>query len=145
MGAQQVPEGRYGSRARGPVKPWVRWLLYAVVFAVLVGVSVVAYRNLGSKPIEGKQVAFRTIDDQSVGVTVELQRQQPDRPAECVVRARSYDGQEVGRKEVLMPPSDGTTRQNTVLRTSARAVVGEVYGCTYAVPPYMLHSVRPTG
>jgi len=123
----------------------VRWLLYAVVFALLLAVSAVAYRNLGSKPIEGKQVAFDTVDDSTVSVTVELQRQQPERPAECVLRARSYDGLEVGRKEVLVPPSEGTTRQNAVVKTSARAVVGEVYGCTYAVPPYMFHSMRPTG
>lgn len=140
-----MPEGRYGSRVRGPARPWVRWLLYAVVLAVLLAVSAVAYRNLGSKPIEGKQVAFDTLDDSTVSVTVELQRQQPERPAECVLRARSYDGLEVGRKEVLLPPSEGTTRQNAVVKTSARAVVGEVYGCTYAVPPYMFHSMRPTG
>lgn len=140
-----MPEGRYGSRVRGSARPWVRWLLYAVVLAVLLAVSAVAYRNLGSKPIEGKQVAFDTLDDSTVSVTVELQRQQPERPAECVLRARSYDGLEVGRKEVLLPPSEGTTRQNAVVKTSARAVVGEVYGCTYAVPPYMFHSMRPTG
>lgn len=140
-----MPEGRYGSRTRGRAHPWVRWSLFAVVLVLLVGVSFVAYRNLGSKPIEGKQSAFSVIDDHSVGVTVELQRQQPERPAECVVRARSVDGTEVGRKEVLLPPSQDTTRENTVLRTSARPVIGEVYGCTYSVPPYMFHSMRPTG
>lgn len=145
MGAQQVPEGRYGSRTRNRIRPWVRWVLFGVGILLLIGVSVVAYRNLGSKPIEGKQSAFAVVDDHSVNVTVELQRQQPERPAECVVRARSMDGNEVGRKELLMPPSQGTTQIPTVLRTSARPVTGEVYGCTYDVPPYMFHSVRPTG
>jgi hypothetical protein len=142
----KIPEDRYGSRAkRARPRPVGRWLLFAVVLIALVGVSIIGYRNLGSAPIEGKQVAFEILDDSSVRIEVELQRDDPQRPAECVVRSRAKTGVEVGRKEVLIPPSDGVTRQETVLRTSPGAATGEVYGCTYNVPEYLSTLTRPIG
>ncbi|MEV0085838.1 DUF4307 domain-containing protein [Saccharopolyspora sp. NPDC050642] len=145
MTNQQIPQDRYGSRARTRPRPALRWALISVVLVALVGVAIVGYRNLGSAPIEGKQIAFETIDDHSVRIVLEVQRDEPQRPADCVVRARAKSGVEVGRKEVLIQPADGTTRQETVLRTSAPAGTGEVYGCTYNVPEYLSTHLRPTG
>lgn len=145
MVGQQVPEGRYGSRTRARIRPWLRWVLFGLGLVVLLGAAVIGYKNLGSKPIEGKQSAFTLIDDHSVNVTVELQRQQPERPAECVVRARSKDGREVGRKEVLVEPAQDTVRRDTVVQTSSPGVIGEVYGCTYKVPEYLSNPMGPTG
>jgi uncharacterized protein DUF4307 len=142
---QQIPQDRYGSRARKRPRPGLRWLLTALVLLALVGVAIVGYRNLGSTPIQGKQVAFEILDDHSVRIVLEVQRDEPQRPADCVVRARAESGEEVGRKEVLIQPADGTTRQDTVLRTSNRATIGEVYGCTYNVPEYLSTHTRPTG
>ncbi|MEU6268976.1 DUF4307 domain-containing protein [Saccharopolyspora shandongensis] len=142
---QQIPQDRYGSRARTRPRPALRWVLISVVLVALVGVAIVGYRNLGSAPIQGKQIAFEVLDDQSVTIVLEVQRDKPQRPADCVVRARAESGEEVGRKEVLIQPADGTTRQETVLRTSARANIGEVYGCTYNVPEYLSTHLRPTG
>ena len=145
MTQQQIPEDRYGSRARTKARPGLLWSLVALVLLGLVGVAYLGYRNLGSAPIEGKQTAFQVVDDHSVNITVEVQRDDPRRPAECVVRALARSGEEVGRKEVLIQPADGVTRQDTVLRTSARAIVGEVYGCSYNVPEYLTTHTRPTG
>ncbi|GAA0554175.1 uncharacterized protein DUF4307 [Saccharopolyspora erythraea NRRL 2338] len=145
MTSQRLPEGRYGSRARGPARPGVRWLLTGITVVVLLGLSVLGYANLGSAPIEGKQTAFTIDDDSSVRITLEVRRDDPRRPAACVVRARAESGDEVGRKEVLIQPADDTIRQETVLRTSARATIGEVYGCTYNVPEYLSTWTRPTG
>jgi hypothetical protein len=143
---QQVPQDRYGSRARSArTRPVLRWALLAVVLLALVGVALIGYRNLGSAPIEGKQVAFEVIDDHSVRITVEVQREDPQRPADCVVRGRAESGEEVGRREVLIHPANGVSRQDTVLRTSSRATIGEVYGCTYNVPEYLSTHTRPTG
>jgi hypothetical protein len=111
-------------------------LLVAVVLAGL-GVAVVGYRNLGSPPIEGRQTAFRVIDDGSVRVTFQVVRRQPDRAAVCIVRARSIDGDETGRKEVYVPPGPRSVLAETVLRTSRRPVTGEVFGCSYEVPGYL--------
>ncbi|MDA3627328.1 DUF4307 domain-containing protein [Saccharopolyspora oryzae] len=141
----QIPEDRYGARAKKRPRPGLRWLLFAVVFVVLLGATYVGYQNLGTAPIEGKQVAFEIIDDQSVRIVVEVQRDDPQRPAECVVRSRAKSGLEVGRKEVLIQPADGVTRQETVVRTSSQPATGEVYGCTYNVPEYLSNHLRPTG
>ncbi|KAA5837039.1 DUF4307 domain-containing protein [Saccharopolyspora hirsuta] len=142
----QIPQDRYGSRAKATrPRPGRRWLLYAVVLVALVGVSIIGYRNLGSAPIEGKQVAFEIIDDSSVRIVVEVERDEPQRPAVCVVRSRAKSGEEIGRKEVLIQPADGVTRQETVLRTSPQPATGEVYGCTYNVPEYLSTHTRPTG
>ncbi|MEU6131600.1 DUF4307 domain-containing protein [Saccharopolyspora sp. NPDC047091] len=143
--SDQVPAGRYGSRARRTAPPAVRWGLGVLAAVVLLGVALLGYRNLGSAPIEGKQVAFEVIDDGSVHVTAEVRRDDPARPAECVIRARAESGEEVGRKEILVPPATGTVQQGTVLRTSHRATIGEVYGCTYRVPEYLSTHQRPTG
>ncbi|MCI2421597.1 DUF4307 domain-containing protein [Saccharopolyspora sp. K220] len=145
MTNQQIPQDRYGSRGRTRPRPGLRWLLTGLVLIVMVGVAYVGYQNLGSAPIQGKQVAFDVLDDQSVRIVLEVQRDEPQRPADCVVRARAESGEEVGRKEVLIQPASGTARQDTVLRTSARATIGEVYGCTYNVPEYLSTHTRPTG
>ncbi|MER7081098.1 protein of unknown function [Saccharopolyspora kobensis] len=142
----QIPQDRYGSRAKkARLRPGRRWLLFAVVLAALVGVSVVAYQNFGTAPIEGKQVAFEIVGEDSVRIVVEVQRDDPQRPAACVVRSRAKSGEEIGRKEVLIQPADGVTRQETVLRTSPGPATGEVYGCTYNVPEYLSTHTRPTG
>ena len=147
MAGQQLPEGRYGSRVRKTPRRGLRWALFGLVLLGALVVTVVAYNNLGSQPIEGKQVAFDVLDDQSVRVTLEVRRNEPERPVDCVVRARAESGDEVGRKEVLIPPSAAvdTVRNETVIRTSSRGVVGEVYGCTYSVPEYLSTRTRPTG
>lgn len=145
MVGQQVPEGRYGSRTPRRPRRWQRWLLGGGAVLGAVGVAVLGYNNLGSAPIEGKQTAFEVLDDHSVRITVEVRRNDPQRPSECVVRARAEAGDEVGRKEILIRPTEGITRQDTVLRTSSRAIIGEVYGCSYNVPAYLSTAARPSG
>jgi hypothetical protein len=55
------------------------------------------------------------------------------------VRARSIDGGETGRREVLVPPSSQATVQvTTVVKSSKRPVVGDVYGCGTDVPAYLV-------
>ena len=146
VAGQQLPEGRYGSRVRKTPRRGLRWALFGFALVGALVVTVVGYNNLGSQPIEGKQVAFVVADDQSVRVTLEVRRDQPQRPVDCVVRARAESGDEVGRKEVLIPPSAAdTVRNETVIKTSSRGVVGEVYGCTYSVPEYLSTKTRPSG
>lgn len=101
------------------------------------GVSIVGYRNLGPQPIEGRQTAFRVLDDGSVRITFQVVRRQPERPAVCIARARSVDGDETGRKEVFVPPGQRSVLAETVLRTSRRPVTGEIFGCSYEVPEYL--------
>ncbi|MBB5956273.1 hypothetical protein FHS29_002859 [Saccharothrix tamanrassetensis] len=131
-----LPEGRYG-KPRRPLPKWARWSLPVV--AVLVGAVVawVGYRNLGTQPVEAKQTAFEVLDEQSVEITFEVVRDTPDQAVVCIVRARSGDGDEAGRREVLVPPGADTAYATTVLRTSKQPATGEVFGCSYQVPAYL--------
>ncbi|MDT5102612.1 MAG: hypothetical protein QOI25_125, partial [Mycobacterium sp.] len=66
-------------------------------------------------------------------------RKDPSRPVVCIVRARSINGGETGRREVLVPPSSQATVQVTaIVKTSQRPVVGDVYGCGTDVPSYLV-------
>jgi Domain of unknown function (DUF4307) len=125
---------RYGPR-RAP--RWLPAALLAVVVLAAFGVALLAYRNFGNPPIEGHQTAFTVLDDGSVKITFQVLRDQPERPADCIVRARSADGDETGRKEVYVPAGAPSVLLTTVLRTSQRPVTGEVFGCSYEVPPYL--------
>ncbi|XVS65230.1 DUF4307 domain-containing protein [Actinosynnema sp. CA-299493] len=131
-----LPEGRYGTPRRS-LPRWARWSL--PVIAVLVGgvVAWVGYRNLGTMPVEAKQTAFTVVDGSTVEITFEVVRQTPEQSVVCIVRARSGDGDEAGRREVLVEPGAGTVRATTVLRTSKPPVTGEVFGCSYQVPAYL--------
>ncbi|BBY14553.1 membrane protein [Mycolicibacterium litorale] len=113
-------------------------LAVLVVVAGLV-IAYVASQRFGSQPVEGELGAYRLIDDQTVEVTVSVTREDPSRPAVCIVRARSLDGSETGRREILVPPSEATTVQvTTVVKSSRPPVIGDVYGCGLDVPPYLV-------
>jgi len=118
--------------------------LLAVVVVACTALAVVSFTNLGNPPIEGRQVAFDVLDDSSVRISFEVARDQPERPGVCIVRSRSRDGDETGRREVLVPPGqERTVVVTTVLRTSKRPVTGEVFGCSYQVPAYLSSQLRP--
>ncbi|MEV0679982.1 DUF4307 domain-containing protein [Actinosynnema sp. NPDC050436] len=131
-----LPEGRYG-KPRRALPRWARWSL--PVIGVLVGAVVawVGFRNLGTQPVEAKQTAFEVLDDRSVEVTFEVLRETPEQAVVCIVRARSDDGDEAGRREVLVPPGPSTVFATTVVRTSKEPTTGEVFGCSYQVPAYL--------
>lgn len=137
MAQRALPEGRYSKQSRKPLSKWTRWALLAVAVAVGALVAFVGYRNLGTKPIEAKQTAFNFLGDDRVQVSFEVSRDQPERAAVCIIRARSKDGDEAGRREVLVPPGNSLVVETTVLRTSKPPVTGEVFGCSYQVPAYL--------
>jgi hypothetical protein len=120
-----------------------------VVLAGLV-VAVIGYRNLGSTPVQGEALGFALLDGDLAGdadtqpdtygveLSLNVIRDDPSRPAVCIVRARSRDGEETGRKEIYVPPAAGPLVLTTVVRTSRPPVTADVYGCSLAVPPYLV-------
>ncbi|ANZ36351.1 hypothetical protein BBK82_10030 [Lentzea guizhouensis] len=137
MAQRALPEGRYGRSTRKKLPWWARVALLAVAVGVGAVVAIVGYRNLGTKPIEAEQTAFQILDSERVEVTFQVSRDQPERPAVCIIRARSKDGDEAGRREVLVPPGNSTVVETTVVRGSKPPVTGEVFGCSYQVPAYL--------
>jgi hypothetical protein len=135
-------ETRYGRRrmARGS-RRGVLIALGALVVAAGVVVAVIGYQRLGSSEVEGKLGGYRLVDSETVSVTISVTRSDPARPAVCIVRARSIDGSETGRRELLIPPSDQATVQvTTTVKSSKPPVMGDIYGCGTDVPAYLVAS-----
>lgn len=136
----EAPTSRYG---RGP-KPSGDRRRAAVWLGVLVAAAGVALAALGYQrfeavDVEGESAAFEVLDEQTVEITISVTRKDPSRPVVCIVRARSYDGAETGRREILVGPSEAKTVQVTTTVKSFRPpVVGDIYGCGTDVPGYLV-------
>jgi hypothetical protein len=134
------PADRYG-RQRMSRRSRRRWAigLTALVMVAGVGIATVASQRLGSGDVEGELGGYQLVDDETLSVTMKVTRADPSRPVVCIVRARSVDGSETGRREVLVPPSaHDTVNITTTVKSTRRPVVGDVYGCGTAVPPYLV-------
>ncbi len=108
-----------------------------VVAAGLV-IAVIGYQRLGTSDVTGSLAGYRVIDDQTASVTISVTRSDPSRPVDCIVRIRSEDGSETGRREVLVPPSEAATVQvTTTLKSSKPPVMADIYGCGTDVPGYL--------
>ncbi len=102
--------------------------------------ALVAFNRLGAGgDVKGELGGYKLIDNQTVSVTITVTRADPGgRPVVCIVRARSKDGGEVGRREILVPPSTETSVQvTTEVKTTKPPAVGDIYGCGTDVPAYL--------
>lgn len=130
------PADRYGSSAR-PSR-WLAYLLGAAVILTGVGVAFLGYARFGPKDLEGEQISYDTVDDSTVNLTFAVTRKDPSEAVVCIIRARSKDGSETGRREVYVPPArSGTVQVESIIRTSRPPAVADVYGCSFDVPPYL--------
>jgi Domain of unknown function (DUF4307) len=136
------PAARYGrQRLTRRTRRWIAIGLTLLVLAVGVTIAVIASARLGSGAVKGELGGYQLIDDETVQVTISVTRDDPSRPVVCIVRARSIDGSETGRREVLVAPSTQTTVQVTTnVKASRPPVVGDVYGCGTDVPSYLVAS-----
>src|SRR6201988_2574984 len=136
------PAGRYGRQRLSRRNPrWVAVGLGGLVLAAGIGIAVMASQRLGTGGGKGELGGYHLVDTETVQVTVTVTRDDPSRPVVCIVRARSIDGSETGRREVLVPPSSqSTVPVNTVVKASRPPVVGDVYGCGTDVPSYLVAS-----
>ena len=104
----------------------------------LIAAAVVVYQRFEGTDVEGKMVAYEVIDDQTVSVTISVTRKNPSAPVVCLVRARSRDGAETGRREVLVGPAEARTVQvTTTVKSYQRPLVGDIYGCGTDIPSYL--------
>lgn len=119
-----------------------RWITFALVGLVVVAgviLAVVAFQRLGTGEVKGELSAYELIDNQTVSVTIGVTRPDPSTPVVCIVRARSLDGSETGRREILVGPSDQRVVQVTAeVKSSRPPVMGDVYGCGTDVPSYLV-------
>lgn len=136
------PTARYGrQRLSRSKRRWIAIALTVLVLAIGIGIAVIASQRLGTGDVKGELGGYQLVDDQTVQVTITVTRDDPSRPVVCIVRARSIDGSETGRREVLVGPSTQKTVQVTTdVKTSRPPVVGDVYGCGTDVPSYLVAS-----
>lgn len=136
------PADRYGrQRLSRSNRRWIAIGLTVLVLAMGVGIAVIASQRLGTGEVKGELGGYQLVDDETVQVTITVTRDDPSRTVVCIVRARSIDGSETGRREVLVPPSSQKTVQvTTVVKASRPPVVGDVYGCGTDVPSYLVAS-----
>ncbi len=132
-------EARYGrSRLSRVSRRRVVIALGVLVVAAGLVIAVIGYQRLGTSDVTGSLAGYRVIDDQTASVTISVTRSDPSRPVDCIVRVRSKDGSETGRREVLVPPSEATTVQvTTTLKSSKPPVLADIYGCGTQVPGYL--------
>jgi hypothetical protein len=134
------PAARYGrQRLSHRHRRWVAIGFTMVALAASVAVAVVAFGRFGSDDVKGELSAYQLVDDETVSVTISVTREDPAQPVVCIVRARSIDGAETGRREVLVPPSTQQTVQVTApVKATRQPVVGDIYGCGTDVPAYLV-------
>lgn len=113
--------------------------LGVLVLAAGVVLALIAYQRFEGNDVEGKIAAYEVTDDHTVSVTISVTRKDPSQPAHCIVRVRSHDGDETGRREILVPPSqDATVQVTTFVKSYKRPFVGDIYGCGNDVPSYLV-------
>jgi hypothetical protein len=134
------PVARYGrQRLSRRSRRRVVVILSVVIVVAGVALALVAYQRLGTGEVKGELGGYELIDGETVRVTISVTREDPSRPVVCIIRARSVDGAETGRREVLVPPSSQATVQVTaVVKSSKKPVIGDVYGCGTDVPGYLV-------
>ncbi|MDG4828662.1 DUF4307 domain-containing protein [Solwaraspora sp. WMMD1047] len=129
--APVFPPGRYGRRRSGQRRrPWLAGLLAAAMIAGLALVSMRLYQQYGDPNYTAEVITYTEITDNQVLVDFRV-TVPPGGAATCVVRARSRDGAEVAREEVVVRAAPGE-RHPTVrhrLVTTARPMLGEVVRC----------------
>jgi hypothetical protein len=136
------PTARYGrQRLSRSNRRWIAIALTVLVLAIGIVIAVIASQRLGTGEVKGELGGYQLVDDETVQVTITVTRDDPSRPVVCIVRARSIDGSETGRREVLVAPSTQKTVQvTTKVKASRPPVVGDVYGCGTDVPSYLVAS-----
>jgi len=136
--AGQLPKGRYGREGLGGRRRVVVPIGLLPTVSAAPVVAVIGYRNLGTTPIRSEVLGFTLVSGNAVQLRLTVIRDDPSHPAVCIVRARSQDGEETGRKELYVPPAAGPIVLSTVVHTSRPPVTADVYGCSLQVPAYLV-------
>src|SRR5699024_72300 len=126
----QRPASRYNSpRPEAAAGRNISGKIIAVIGVLLViAIVIVAanfLKNRDAQTVAGQMGSFERIDDDTFRFEVDVTRDDPSQVAYCIVTAKDYSHAEVGRREVLVEPSDhSTVRISTLIPTREPAVSG---------------------
>ncbi|MBL7256865.1 DUF4307 domain-containing protein [Paractinoplanes lichenicola] len=127
------PPGRYGKRRSGRRRPVLPLIVLVVVVAASLVLSVRLFQQYGQTDYDPQIVGW---DEPSATVlTIQFKVRVPaGGAAECILRARDYDGFEVGRRTVVVRAAGDASVIDAEedVPTTARASVGDVLKCRAA-------------
>jgi hypothetical protein len=129
--AAMFPPGRYGRRRDGRRRLLGPIIFGLVVGLIAVGLTVRLYGQYGDPAYDAQIVRWTGVTDTQITVDFKV-RVPAGGSATCGLRARAYDGTEVGTRTVTVHA--GTDRATSieaseVVATTARPAVGEVLRC----------------
>jgi hypothetical protein len=124
------PPGRYGRRRSGRRRSVLPIAILVLVLAASVLLSVRLYQRYGQTDYQGQIVGWEEPTDARLIVEFTV-RVPAGGAARCVLRARDYHGNEVGRSTVVVraEPKATTIDAKEPVTTTTRASVGDVLSC----------------
>ena len=128
--APVFPPGRYGRRRDGRRRLGVPILFGVLVLVASVVFAVRLYDRYGDPDYQARIIGWTEVS--ATGMTIDFTVRVPaGGSAECVLRARSYDGAEVGRRTVTVtaPAGGGTVEARERVTTTALPSHGDVVRC----------------
>lgn len=130
--APVFPPGRYGRRRQGGRRRLPSAVAVAVFGVVISGITYAYYDKYGQTDYTADIIGWNIPSDAEMVVEFRV-RVPAGGSAMCVVRARDYDGFEVGRQSVTVPATGGgAVEVSQSVPTQSRASVGDVMGCREA-------------
>jgi hypothetical protein len=127
------PPGRYGRRRDGRRRLFAP-IAFAVVVSATIGfLALRLYDNYGDPDYDSQIVGWSDVTDSRMTIEFTV-LVPPGGSATCGLRARNYEGAEVGRATVTVT-AEGSARTidaHETVSTTARAAVGEVLRCAAA-------------
>ena len=132
--APVFPPGRYGRRRDGRRRRVLPIVALVLVILASLLVTIKLYQRYGQTDYQAQIVGWQEQSDTTM--TIKFRVQVPaGRAASCVLRARDYGGNEVGRRTVIVKPTGPgatTIEAEERVTTTKRASVGDVVNCEQA-------------
>ncbi len=106
------------------------WIIGAFGISAGVAISIWFGLSMTLGNLSWQTYGYKVVDDQSVTVTFDVTRPE-GQEITCTVYAMGRDFSTVGSVDTTLPAStSNTTRQAVTVRTTSRAVTGDVKTCT---------------
>ena len=129
-GTPAFPPGRYGRRRSGRRRRALPIILLALVIGASLLLSVRLYHQYGQTDYQAQIVGWDEPSDTRMTIRFTV-RVPAGKAADCTLRARDFNGNELGRRDVVVRPAGNATtiEAEETVTTTARASVGDVLGC----------------
>jgi hypothetical protein len=124
------PPGRYGRRRDGKRRLAVPLTVLALVIAGSLLLTVHLYQRWGDPDYDAQIVGWTDVTPTQMTIQFTV-RVPAGGSAKCVLRARDFGGNELGRREVTVSATgdETTISASEVIATTAKASVGDVIRC----------------